>query len=65
MERSEREKLFAKICKESKNLNEAFERMKEYDKKYTPELNNIYIDTNSVESDKYMDSQRKNRIKEK
>lgn len=53
-----------KFCRESKSLAEAFKKMKEYDRKYTPELSNIYIDTNDVEADKYMDSQRK-RVKEK
>ena len=62
---TEREKIFQKFCKESKSLNEAFEKMKEYDRKYTPALSNIYIDTNNEEADKYMASQRKNRVKEK
>ena len=39
--------------------------MKEYDRKYTPELSNIYIDTNNEEANKYMDSQRNKRVKEK
>lgn len=61
---TEREKILQKFCRESKSLAEAFKKMKEYDRKYTPELSNIYIDTNDVEADKYMDSQRK-RVKEK
>jgi len=60
---TEREKIFRKFCKESKSLNEAFEKMKEYDKKNTPELSNIYIDTNNAEADKYMESQRNKPIK--
>jgi hypothetical protein len=56
---NEREKLFKKFCEESKTLDEAFEKMKEYDKKNNPKLSNVYIDTNNSEQDVYMTKVRK------